>query len=106
MCLHMKFPDGSSAIICGTRGPRKYCACGRAADLLCDWKVSGKKSGTCDKPICKSHALNVAPDRDLCSEHQKAFESWKRAHPGVNVNELRQKALGLEPVNQQDLFHV
>ena len=60
MCLHMKFPDGSSAIICGTREQQKYCACGRAADLLCDWKVSGNKSGTCDKPICKQHALAVA----------------------------------------------
>jgi hypothetical protein len=104
MCLHMKFPDGSSAIICGTRERRKFCACGRAADALCDWKMPEKKSGTCDKPICKQHALQVAPDCDLCPEHQRAFEAWKRRHPGVDVNDLRRKTLGPEPAKQQDLF--
>ena len=104
MCLHMRFPDGSSAIVCGTRRQRQFCACGRESDFLCDWKMPNKKSGTCDKPICKQHALNVAPDRDLCPEHQREFELWKQRHPEVDVTELRRKTLGPAPETQKDLF--
>lgn len=85
MCLHMKFEDGTSAIICGTRQRRQYCACGRASDFLCDWKVREKKSGTCDAPICKAHALEVGPDKHLCPQHQRAFENWKAKHPGADL---------------------
>lgn len=107
MCLHMKFADGSTAIICGTRQRQQYCACGRVSAFLCDWKVPGKKSGTCDRPMCKSHAANVAPDRDLCPEHAQAFEAWKRRHPGVDVNHLRRQMLGPETqdrARQKSLF--
>ena len=99
----MKFEDGTTAIIYGARQKRQFCACGRVSSKLCDWKVPEKKSGTCDRPICDKHALSVAPDRDLCPEHQKAFESWKRHHPGVNVNDVRQK-MGPPQDAQQDLF--
>ncbi len=83
MCEHVKLTDGGFAIICGMRGRTRYCACGRAADLLCDWKVKGKKSGTCDLPICKSHAQQARPDKHLCPQHQKAYADWLRRHPGA-----------------------
>jgi hypothetical protein len=89
MCLHMKMPDGTVGIICGARQKRQFCACGRVSTKLCDWKVPGKKSGTCDAPLCDQHAFAVAPDRDLCPEHQRAFDAWKRRHPGIDVNAPR-----------------
>lgn len=104
MCEHVDLGDGNFAIICGGRKRAQYCACGRASKFLCDWKVAGKKSGTCDKPICERCALNVAPDRDLCPEHQRAFESWKQRHPGVDIHELRRKTLGPAPEKQEGLF--
>jgi hypothetical protein len=83
MCRSLQFADGTFAIACGTRAKPKYCACGRAADLLCDWKVAARKTGTCDLPICPKHALQVGPDKHLCPQHKKAYEEWKRRHPGV-----------------------
>jgi hypothetical protein len=103
VCEHLKLPDGGFAIICGGHRAKAYCACGRPSQFLCDWKVPGRKSGTCDKPICAQHALNVAPDRDLCPEHQREFELWKRRHPGVDVNDLRRNTLG-PPETQKELF--
>ena len=82
-CEHLKFPDGSTAIICGLRRSKKFCACGRACEFECDWKVKDRKSGTCDLPICSKHALQVGPDKHLCPLHQKAWEDWKRRHPGA-----------------------
>jgi hypothetical protein len=81
MCEHIDLPGGDHAIICGLRAFKKFCACGRRADLLCDWKVSARKSGTCDKPICAAHALEVAPGKHLCPEHQGKWDEWKRLHP-------------------------
>lgn len=84
-CEHIKFPDGTTGIICGVRrSPVNFCSCGRVAELLCDWKVKRKRSGTCDRPICKQHALEVAPDKHLCQEHQKAWSDWcKRRREGL-----------------------
>lgn len=82
MCEHVDFGDGNFAVICGGRRRRRYCACGHQAPFLCDWKVKEKRSGTCDLPICEKHALQVAPDKHLCPQHQKSYEEWKRKHPG------------------------
>jgi hypothetical protein len=79
MCLKLE----SGMIVCGLRVKWKFCACGRAADLLCDWKVRDKKSGTCDLSICSKHAQQVGPDKHLCPLHQKAWEDWKRRHSGA-----------------------
>ena len=69
-------------IICGGRkSPPVYCECGRAAVALCDWKMPNKKSGTCDRPICASHAKQVGPGKHLCPEHQLRYDDWKRQHP-------------------------
>ena len=61
---------GSFAIVC-TRGERKKrCACGNVATLLCDFPLTGEKTGkTCDAPICRRCAKSVGPNRDYCPAH-------------------------------------
>jgi hypothetical protein len=81
MCERLDLGDGNFAIICGTRSQPKFCACGREATALCDWKVPSRKSGTCDEPICVAHAQRVAPGKDLCPVHQQAWAEWKLRHP-------------------------
>jgi hypothetical protein len=80
MCEHLNI-NGSHVIVCGGRHCERYCACGRPCEFLCDWKVRGKKSGTCDRPICARHAKRVAPEKHLCPEHQEAWDNWKLKHP-------------------------
>lgn len=80
-CEHVNLGDGNFAIICSSRGTRKFCSCGRPGELLCDWKVKDKKSGTCDRPICRQHALEVGKDKHLCQEHQQAYSDWRKRHP-------------------------
>lgn len=88
MCDHIKFSDGTEGIICGMRHTKRFCACGRAADLLCDWKVPGRKSGTCDAGVCRNHAMQVAPNKHLCRLHQKAWDDWQRRHPSEMPTQL------------------
>jgi hypothetical protein len=83
MCLKLQMPDGNFAIVCGGHARQKYCTCGRICDFLCDWKVKERKSGTCDRPVCKEHALQVGPDKHLCQEHRKAYADWLKRHPGA-----------------------
>ncbi|WP_016745576.1 hypothetical protein [Rhizorhabdus wittichii] len=75
-CEHVTLPGGGRAIVCSSRR-RARCACGRPAPLLCDWKVPGKRSGACDKPICAGCSTKPAPDKDLCPEHAQAYQQWK-----------------------------
>lgn len=94
MCEH-RIIEGTHVILCGARRKRQFCACGRPCDFLCDWKVSAKKSGTCDAPICFTHAKQVAPDKHLCPLHQRMYDDWKRRHPNSigSVNAPEQKTL-------------
>lgn len=75
-CERVNLPGGAVAIVCSS-GRSKRCKCGRRATLACDWKVEGKKSGTCDAPICDRCTTSPAPDKDLCPPHAQAFEEWK-----------------------------
>lgn len=77
ICERVSLPTGGHAIVC-SGGRRKRCACGRRADLLCDWKVEGKRSGTCDAPLCSRCTTSPAPEKDLCPEHAKAFAAWQQ----------------------------
>jgi hypothetical protein len=77
-CEHVHLPDGSAAIVCSSHS-RQRCACGRRATQLCDWKVPGKKSGTCDAPLCSRCTTSPAPDKDLCAKHVQAFAEWRAA---------------------------
>jgi hypothetical protein len=81
MCEHFQLDNGTLAIICGGRVQRKFCQCGREAKFVCDWKVSSRTSGTCDRPLCVSHSKQVAPLKHLCQEHQRLYGEWKRNHP-------------------------
>lgn len=84
-CEVVILPGGGRAIVCGPGRPR--CACGRPARLLCDWKVPGRRSGPCDRPICERCTTSPAPEKDLCPEHAAAWADWKaRRTPIPNVN--------------------
>lgn len=100
MCDHIDIPGMGKVIVCGLRATKKFCHCGRAAAFLCDWKVragihlvSGHETKTCDRPLCRTHAVEVAPEKHLCPEHNKAWQAWKRA----------KSAQGFVP-EQQNLF--
>lgn len=86
MCDHIQLGDGSVAIIFGGRRQKRFCSCGRNAPFLCDWKIPGKRSETCDRPICAIHGKQVGPEKHLCPEHQKAWDSWKRAKYALGQN--------------------
>lgn len=103
MCLKLQTPDGDEVLVCGGHARTRFCKCGRPADLLCDWKVPGKKSGTCDEPVCKKCALEVAPDKHLCKAHQAAWESWKRRHGPEGVQRVLRPQAGPQSL-QQSLF--
>lgn len=72
-CEHVTMPAGGRAIVCSSR---QRCDCGRNSTLLCDWIVSGKKSGTCDKPICRWCTTSPAAGKDLCRAHARAYTDW------------------------------
>jgi hypothetical protein len=96
MSYWMQLADGTSVHVnCAAKHNPKYCACGRIADYLCDWRMPAKKSGTCDGPICKKCAEQVAPDKHLCPFHQKAFEHWKKRHPDKVPYVAEQLRLGI-----------
>lgn len=82
-CYQFKTADGIRGFVCTGRRPGvprcEHCKRGRGV-YQCDWKMGGGK--TCDKFICSDHALEVAPDKHLCPEHQRAYEDWKREHHG------------------------
>lgn len=82
-CEHIRLPDRTGMIVCGSKPwPRskvRCLNCGRPADLLCDWKVPERKSGTCDAPICSRCTTSPAPEKDLCPEHAAAWQRWKEA---------------------------
>lgn len=79
-------PTGGAAIVCSS-GRRQRCSCGQPAPFLCDWKVEGKRSGTCDAPICKGCASEPSRDKHLCVTHQVAFERWKAARSAHRVRQ-------------------
>lgn len=78
VCEVITLDGGTRAIVCSSR-KRQRCACGRVATLACDWKVPGRRSGTCDAPICRTCAMSPAPEKDLCREHAPAFDQWRAA---------------------------
>lgn len=78
VCDVVKLPGGGTAIVC-SGGPRKRCPCGNPATLLCDWIMTGRRSGTCDAPLCAGCTTSPAHDKDLCASHAAEFERWKEA---------------------------
>lgn len=75
-CDRVQIPGGGVAIVCSRGRRQKRChQCGQSAKLLCDWKIA--KGKTCDMQICATHAQEVAPEKHLCPEHQKAYKEWQ-----------------------------
>lgn len=92
-CYHIRMSDGTTAIVCADGSKAKKCVeCSRESKFLCDWKMPERKSGTCDAPICRDHALEVASDKHLCPWHQKAYELWKRKRAVAPLRESLDKA--------------
>jgi hypothetical protein len=72
---------GMRTIVCGPRAPRRFCACGAVARFQCDWKVPGRRSGTCDAYVCDTCSTRPEPDKDLCATHAATWEAWKARQP-------------------------
>lgn len=89
MCERVQLAGGGCAIVCSGHS-RKRCKCGARATLECDWKVPGKRSGTCDASICARCATSPAPWKDLCAAHAAAYENWKADRRAVNSTETSQ----------------
>jgi len=76
-CNFIDLGNGASAIVC-TRGSvsqkvNSRCACGRVANLLCDYPLKGPKAGkTCDRPLCMLCAIRVSVGKDYCPAHARA----------------------------------
>ena len=74
-CDPVVLHGGARAIVC-SRGRRYKCfACHAGAGYQCDWKIGGGRR--CDRFICPTHALEVAPGKHLCPEHDQAYAAWK-----------------------------
>lgn len=79
-CNVVPLPGGGRAIVCTSRS-RQHCACGAVSTQLCDWKVPSKRSGTCDKPLCRRCTHVPAPDKDLCPAHAAEWKARLAARP-------------------------
>lgn len=74
-CETLRFPDGTTAIVCGVKRKRVPCSiCNRPGDKLCDGergRTLGGKVITCDVPLCNQCAQHVEPDTDYCPKHRR-----------------------------------
>ena len=71
-CETIRMPDGGFAIVTfsGPRPKAKRCqwpGCKTASTLQCDYPLLHGQ--TCDRYLCRAHAINVGPDRDYCRHH-------------------------------------
>lgn len=55
------------------------CACGHAADFLCDYPVGRGK--TCDLALCGCCRESIGEERDLCRVHAAQFRGAERVTP-------------------------
>ena len=93
-CHHVRLPGGTGAIVCG---PTRRCSCGKPADLLCDWKVPTRASGTCDKPICRRCAASPARGKHVCPAHIPALRAWQQAQEAAGGNLIARPGRTREP---------
>lgn len=55
------------------------CACGHAADFLCDYPIG--KGKTCDLALCGCCRESIGEERDLCRIHAAQFRGAERVVP-------------------------
>lgn len=79
-CVPFDNGKGGRGFMCGPGLKRKPCACGSGlpASLLCDWKVKGNETGTCDAPLCRRCAHVPAPKKDLCPHHAAEWKARQK----------------------------
>ena len=74
-CSHLRV-GGSDVIACSRQPRRRRCHyCNAWATMECDFPAPGRRSGTCDRPICPAHATPVGKNRDYCDPKKN------RRHP-------------------------
>lgn len=66
-CTPFSLPNGARGFICTSR-LRPRCACGAPPTLQCD-APTRRSTGTCDRYICASCAIEITPDVHLCQAH-------------------------------------
>jgi hypothetical protein len=77
-CATVRFPDGTTGILCGGRGKRSkhrcfYCTA--IGEFQCDNPVlRNNRKGTCDTWMCNDCRNNIGNEIDLCRPH---FNSWR-----------------------------
>jgi len=52
--------------------------CAREAEFLCDWPDERRKSGTCDRKLCKFHAVHLPGGRQHCLSHTNVDTKQRR----------------------------
>ena len=70
-CEVVRFPNGSSGIVCGPRSrakPKSCWECARPSQFLCDGPSPTGK-GECDRPLCVHHRTSAGAGVDYCIEH-------------------------------------
>ena len=82
-CTSVALPTGGRALVCSST---RRCPCRRRATLLCDWKVPGNASGTCDAPLCARCTTSPAADKDLCAKHAAAWNERTAARRQADVS--------------------
>lgn len=59
--------------------PPPHCACGAAADILCDFPVAEGK--TCDVAICDDFCAHaIGHDIHYCPPHHAMWLEWRESH--------------------------
>lgn len=70
ICEPFVTPEGVRGIMCSRGGRRRCSACKRTwATLECDFPTPARKSGTCDKPLCRRCAISKGDNLDFCPHH-------------------------------------
>lgn len=79
------FIDPPRMIACGDI-EIQACACGHAADFLCDYPVG--KGKTCDLALCGCCRESLGEERDLCRIHAAQFRGAERVVQKFSKPEL------------------
>lgn len=80
-CMRFSTPSGSGFVCSRGPQPRRLCVvCLREgkrtpAPVLCDWPndalTRNPAPKTCDKSLCRAHAVAVGPGIDHCPDHKE-----------------------------------